>query len=268
VAFLSVEGGRRIYYEHHSAGTGVPILLVHGWAVDSRCWDGILPALTGSGHAVISMDHRCCGRSDRDFTDVSVKAIAADVVRIVDHLGLQQVVLNGWSLGGAVVVEAAVALGRRLAGLVLTGAATPRYTRSNDFEHGGSATDVSATIAGIEGDRAAAFEGVAGAVFATPPSAAMLAFIARMFIDSSPRAYATLLDLADLDQRALLPQIKAPTLLAHGTDDAFVALPIAQAAAALLPQSRLSTYPHCGHAPFLEARVRYCDELGAFLRQI
>ena len=264
MSFLAVEGSKQIYYEHF-AGTGTAIVLVHGWAVDSRCWDGVLPALLATGRPVISIDHRCCGRSDRDFTDVSVDAIAADVVRLVGHLGLQQVVLNGWSLGGAVVVDAAFALGGRLAGLVLTGAATPRYTRCADFPHGGTVEDVQGTIANIQAGRAMAFEGVAGAVFAQPPGAAQLAFVARMFLDSSPRAYGTLLDLATLDQRSVLPRIAAPTLLMHGADDLFVTLDTARAAASQLPDATLSVYPNCGHAPFLEAQARYCDELIAFL---
>jgi pimeloyl-ACP methyl ester carboxylesterase len=88
-----------------------------------------------------------------------------------------------------------------------------------------------------------------------------------MFVDSSPRAYATLLDLAPLEQRGLLPKINAPALLLHGADDAFVPLDVARAAAALLPDARLSIYPNCGHAPFLEEQARYCQELTAFLQQ-
>ena len=267
MAYLQVDPHRRIYFEAFE-GRGIPIVLVHGWAVDSRCWDGVLPALFDTGRPVITLDHRCCGRSDRDFADVSVHAIASDVVRLVDHLGLPRVVLNGWSLGGAVVVDAAVALGARLAGLVLTGAATPRYTRAADFGYGSNEADVTGTIAAIRADRAGTFDGVARAVFAAQPSAAQHAFVARMFIDSSPRAYPTLLDLATLDQRSLLPKITAPTLIAHGTDDAFVSIDIARTAAGLLGNAQLSVYPGCGHAPFLEAQTRYCDELNAFLERL
>jgi pimeloyl-ACP methyl ester carboxylesterase len=267
VAHLPTEGGRQIYYEHFD-GQGTPILLVHGWAVDSRCWDGVLAALLDAGRRVIMLDHRCCGRSDRDFTDVTVSAIAADVVRLIDLLDLPRVVLNGWSLGGAVVVEAAVVLGSRLAGLVLTGAATPRYTRAPDFEYGGDPADVGATITAIKADRAGTFDGVARAVFAAEPTVAQHAFVARMFMDSGPRAYATLLDLASVDQRHLLPKITAPALLVHGADDAFVPLTIARAATALLSESRLSVYPNCGHAPFMEHQARYCEELNAFLARI
>ena len=264
MAYLAVEGTKRIYYEHFE-GSGVPIVLVHGWAVDSRCWDGVLPALFETGRGVITLDQRCCGRSDRDFNDVSINAIASDVVRLADHLALNRVVLNGWSLGGAVVVNAAAGLRDRLAGLVLTGGATPRYTGTADFPYGATVADVQATIAGIAENRAVAFEGVARAVFATQPDAAQLNNVARMFLDSSPRAYATLLDLASLDQRDTLPNLRVPALLLHGDADAFVPLDIAKSAASLLHDARLSVFAKCGHAPFLEARARYCRELTDFL---
>ena len=264
MSYLAVEGSKQIYFEHH-AGSGTAIMLVHGWAVDSRCWDGVLPALIATGRPVITIDHRGCGRSDRDFADVSIAAIAADVVRVVDHLGVQRIVLNGWSLGGAVAVAAAVVLGARLAGLVLTGGATPRYTATADFPLGGTIEAVQATIAGIDADRATAFAGVAGAVFASPPSDAQLAFVARMFLDSSPRAYSTLLDLATIEQRSLLPRITAPALLAHGSNDLFVPLAIAEAGKKLLTNATLSVYPNCGHAPFIEARARYLEELTEFV---
>jgi len=262
--FLEVEGRRRIYYERVGS-SGVPLLLIHGWAVDSRCWTPIVPALLDAGISLITFDHRCCGRSDHDFSDVTVQAIADDVVELLDRLDVPRAALNGWSLGGAVAVAAGARLGDRLAALVLTGAATPRYTRGSDFPHGGTVADVRATIDAIGADRAETFRNVARAVFAAPPNDAELAFVTEMFLASGPRASATLLDLAGLDQRALLPAITAPTWVVHGAVDAFVSVEIAIAAAELLANARLSVYPNCGHAPFLEATKRYAIELTAFL---
>ena len=60
-----------------------------------------------AGHRVVLIDHRGCGESSKDFADMGIEAIAGDVVALVEHLGLSKVVLNGWSLGGSVVVAAA-----------------------------------------------------------------------------------------------------------------------------------------------------------------
>ena len=45
MARLAVEGERSLYYEHY-AGTGRAVVLVHGWGMSIRCWDGVLAALT------------------------------------------------------------------------------------------------------------------------------------------------------------------------------------------------------------------------------
>ena len=106
MARLAVDGTKSIYFED-LGGAGRALIMVHGWGMDNRCWDGVILPLLAAGHRVITMDHRGCGRSDHDFADVSIAANAADIVQLVDHLGLNDVVVNGWSLGGAVATHAA-----------------------------------------------------------------------------------------------------------------------------------------------------------------
>jgi non-heme chloroperoxidase len=165
MAFLNTDCGRRVYYEDYGSGKRA-VLLIHGWGFSCRAWDNTLPALLGAGHRVVMIDHRGCGRSDKDFPDLGIEAIAGDVVNLVAALGLESVVLNGWSLGGAVAVEAADRLGKRCAGLALTGGATPIYTQKPDFAAGGTDADVAATLAGLVADRITFLAGLSQAVCA------------------------------------------------------------------------------------------------------
>ena len=107
MSYLAVENDRRIYFEHHR-GDARPIVLIHGWGANTRCWDTTAPALKAEGHEVVLVDLRACGRSDKDFEDVSIAALADDVVKVVEHLGLESPVINGWSLGGAVATHVRV----------------------------------------------------------------------------------------------------------------------------------------------------------------
>jgi non-heme chloroperoxidase len=264
MAFLDAEQGRHVYYEHH-AGTGRPVVLVHGWGMTGRSWDTTLPALLAAGHEVVLLDHRACGRSDKDFADVSVDAIASDVVALVRGLGLRSPVLNGWSLGGAVAVRAAAELGAELGGLVLTGGATPRYTATDDWPHGASQDDVAGVLAGLAADRATTFRGVAAAVCAKPVGEDVVSWMWTQFLETGPRADDTLRDLAGLDQRALLGAIQAPVLLLAGTEDAFVAFSGVRASRELYRDARLVEFGGCGHAPFLEDRAAYLEALLPFL---
>ncbi len=264
MAFLEVEEGKRVYYEHH-AGTGRPVVLVHGWAADARCWDTTLIALLAAGHSVTTIEHRACGRSDKDFADTSIAAIASDVVALVEHLGLREPVLNGWSLGGAVVVEAARRLGANLGGLVLTGGATPRYTAAEGWPHGGTPDDVEGVLAGLAADRPGTFRAVAEAVCVKPVGAPVVESIWLAFLESGPGAGATLRDLAHLDQREILPTIDRPVLLLCGREDGFVSFDGVAASRALFPDARLVEFGGCGHAPFLEDGETYRTELLGFL---
>jgi pimeloyl-[acyl-carrier protein] methyl ester esterase len=263
VAFLEVENGRRVYYEHH-VGSGRPVVLIHGWAVNARCWDTTLPALLDAGHEVALLDHRACGRSDKDFADVSVAAVASDVVATVHRLGLNLPVLNGWSLGGAVAVEAAVRLRDTVGGLVLTGGATPRYTATEGWPYGGTAADTEAVLAGLAADRATTFRGVASAVCAKPVGQDVVDWTWGQFLESGPRADATLRDLIGLDQRELLGRIECPVLLMCGTEDAFVSIDGVRASRDLYRDARLVEFGGSGHAPFLEDRDSYLAQLLEF----
>ena len=267
MAYLAVEGDRRIYYERYS-GARRPVVLVHGWGMSARVWDLTLPALLDAGHQVVSLDHRACGSSDKDFDDTSIDAVGSDVVRLVEELGLDGVVLNGWSLGGAVVVDAAAKLGNRLGGLVLTGGATPRYLQGDGFPHGGTPDVFSQTLTALRDTRPEFLYALSQGVCHAEVGQATINWMWSIFMQTSANADATLAGLGDLDQRDILAKITVPTLLCHGAHDAIVSHDIGAAAADLLPEGRLVTFDNSGHAPFLEETARYRDELIGFIRSL
>lgn len=267
MARLEVEGARSVYYEHHR-GSRRPVVLVHGWGVTAHCWDTVLPALLTAGHEVALLDHRACGRSDKDFDDVSIEAIGSDVAAVVRHLGLRAPVLNGWSLGGAVAVAAAVELGDEVAGLVLTGGATPRYTATDDWPYGGTVSDLEGVLAGLAADRASTFRAVVGAVCAKPVSQDVLDWIWGQFMESGPRADATVRALGEVDQRASIAALSCPVLLLCGREDAFVAFDGVAASRELYRDARLVEFAGVGHAPFLEEGETYRAELLSFLESL
>jgi non-heme chloroperoxidase len=266
MGYLAVEGDRRIYFEHHR-GSGRPVVLVHGWGVTARCWDTVAPALRANGNAVVLLDQRACGRSDKDFDDVSIAALGSDVATLCERLELRDPVVNGWSLGGAVAVDAVARLGGNASGLVLTGGATPRYTSAPDWPHGGTTADVEAVLGGLAADRPTTFKSVAEAVCARPVSPEVITWMWGMFLEMGPRGDDSLRDLAELDQRKTLSALELPVLTLHGRQDAFVAYSGAEAAQELWGNSRLVEFPECGHAPFLEDRDRYLAELLDFVNR-
>lgn len=260
---LNVEGDRRIYFEDHH-GDKLPVLLVHGWGMSCRVWDTTTAALVDAGHRVVCFDQRGCGASDKDFATVSVDAGADDIVRLVESLALKRVVLNGWSLGGALAAAAADRLGERCAGLVLTGGATPRYVQADDFPYGGPPGSVAETVAALRSNRTPFLHGLARAVCAKDPGDGVVDWLWLIFQQTSPAADAALAELDHLDQRQLLARLETPVLAFVGSEDGFVAPDVGRAAAEMT-SAKLVEFPGCGHAPFLEERDGYLSELQAFL---
>src|SRR5947207_15702524 len=81
--------GVPIHYE--TRGQGEPALVfVHGWAIDSRYWDGQVPVFARD-HRVVTLDLAGHGRSGRGRKDWTVEAFAGDVRAVVEGLGLEEV---------------------------------------------------------------------------------------------------------------------------------------------------------------------------------
>jgi pimeloyl-ACP methyl ester carboxylesterase len=263
---LAVEGDRSIHFEHYP-GEGRPVILSHGWGESCRTWDTTLPALLENGNEVVMYDHRCCGQSDKDFRDVSIEALGSDIVALVDHLGLSGVVLNGWSLGGAVVVDAASKLGDRCAGVVSTCGATPRYTQADGFPHGGTAEIVDQTVGALRADRATFLHGLyfQGVFHSESVSEQVKTFCWLEGLKASPMADPSLGSLGDLDQREMLASLQMPVLVTIGVHDAVVDPGITRAAAEMAPNGTGVEFDDSGHAPHLEEPAKYQSELVSFV---
>lgn len=259
--------GRSIYFEHH-AGSGLPVLCIHGWGMNARSWDVLLPSLQSAGHAVISFDQRGCGLSSKDFVEVSIASSAEDAVRLLDHLGVERVVLNGWSIGGAIAVAAADRLGKRCAGLISTCGATPRHVQSPDFAHGFPPGSITAQIPMLRRDRAGFLNGFAEVCFARPVSPAWKAWMFDVLMQAAPCADLALLDLERIDQREMLRRLQAPFLAIVGGKDALVMPDVVREAAKLAPKGRAEEFADCGHAPFLEDPERYEQVVLGFLKSL
>ncbi|ANH38983.1 Arylesterase [Nocardioides dokdonensis FR1436] len=267
MARLAVEGTREIHFDHHKGGDRAPVVLVHGWGMNGRVWDYVLPYLLRAGHDVVVADQRACGRSDRDFDDMGIETLGADVVALVDHLDLEPVVLNGWSAGGAVVTSAAASLGRRCAGLVLTCGAAPRFTNAEDWTHGIPADGIPDMIAALDDDPVTFLRAMSAGQAHVALDPAIIDWMWWIFNEAGARAHETLLDLAHVDLREAVAKITAPTLVFGGKHDPTVPFTIAEHQAETYPQAKLVALD-TGHVPFIEAKAEYREALLDYLDQL
>ena len=108
--------GLAIHYDVH--GNGSPSLVfVHGWSCDRTYWGGQVDYFA-ERHQVVTIDLAGHGESDTGRESWTMPAFGGDVVAVMERLGLRSTVLIGHSMGGDVIVEAALRLPGRVAGLV------------------------------------------------------------------------------------------------------------------------------------------------------
>ena len=119
--FLHSEEGRdRLEYTEYGAGDSWVVLL-HGQLMPRRMQQPLARALAAEGLHVVTLDLLGHGRSDRpaDPLVYSMTAFAEQVVALLDHLGADQAVVGGTSLGANVSLEVADIAPDRVRGLIL-----------------------------------------------------------------------------------------------------------------------------------------------------
>jgi pimeloyl-ACP methyl ester carboxylesterase len=114
--FVEVPGAR-LWYDDRGAGPAV--LFTHAAIADHRMWEPQLAPFASSGRRVVRWDVRTFGSTTNDATPFSSRA---DIVALLDHLGLERAALVGCSMGGSVSLSFTVEHPERVAALVLAGA--------------------------------------------------------------------------------------------------------------------------------------------------
>lgn len=108
--------GTKIAYESRGAGP-LTLMLIHGWSCDRTYWDAQVGPLS-SYFQIITLDLAGHGESGSARTDWTMAAFGEDVAAVAHALDANDVVLVGHSMGGPVMLEAALRMGDRVRALV------------------------------------------------------------------------------------------------------------------------------------------------------
>ncbi len=92
-------------YRSYGAQDGVPLVIVHGGTLGSLAYQGYVPPLVKAGYRVHLYDQYGRGFSDRTVAPLSIDLMSAQLLDLLDHLGIKQARLFGVSFGGAVIAR-------------------------------------------------------------------------------------------------------------------------------------------------------------------
>jgi len=265
VPFTEVDGARIHYLD---AGTGEPALvLLHAFPLHAGMWAPQIEHLS-STNRVIAPDFLGFGGSDAPETMYRYTMLGyADLVAgLLDHLGLERVVLGGLSMGGYVAFAFLRQYPERVSGLILadTRAAADttmvfdkRTDQQDQVARIGTTALIETLLAGLlsEETRANRLDLVEGVrrLMANPP----IGFIGALeAMKHRP------------DATEELALVTVATLVIVGEDDALSPPEVAREMQERIPSSDLAVLPHAGHLSNLEAADEFNAAVAAFLARL
>ncbi len=119
-----------IYYQVH--GKGPVILLIAGLASDSQSWQFILKPMT-KNFTVITFDNRGTGRTKIKDHNFSVRDMANDALALLKHLGIEECMVLGHSMGGCIAQDLALLIPEKISKLVLVSTTTKMSDRNKSL---------------------------------------------------------------------------------------------------------------------------------------
>lgn len=240
--------GYSIHYYVMGPQAGQPLVLIHGLGSRAEDWAKLAPYFSRAGFRVYLPDLPGYGQSEMPANfSYSIADQAQVVVGFLDALGLRQVDLGGWSMGGWIVQVVAVHHPERVQRLIL-------------FDSAGihARPDWNTTLfMPTSPDQLAQLNAL---LMPNPPT--VPSFVAADILRVShghawviQRSLASMLTGRDTTD-SVLPQLKMPVLLVWGALDRITPLVQAMRIHTLVPQSQLDVIQGCGHlAPSQCARA-------------
>lgn len=238
-----INGTELWYAEWGAHNKGIPVLLLHGGALNSNWFGLLIPVLVKHGYRVIAMDSRGQGRSARGEGPITYHMMANDVVGLLDLLHLPQVSLVGWSDGGIIGLDLAIHHPQRLRRL---------------FAFGANANTSGAYANADEAPLAIAYQSRAKEEYRrlSPTPDGWDAFYAVM-----SHMWLTEPDFT----RAQLRSIRVPTTIADGEHEEFIKPAHTRYLAATIPNARLVILPDVSHFAILQDPAAFNSAVLDFL---
>ncbi|NCC32590.1 MAG: alpha/beta hydrolase [Chloroflexia bacterium] len=283
VSWLNLPTGPLAY---RRAGTGSPLLLIHGWGGSSRYWMGAFATLAEQ-HDLIALDMPGFGESPPPKTPATLDTLTASALATIDALGLGRVTVVGHSLGAAIALLLAAARPDRVERTILASFGLPRSSVEAGL-FAGLHTQLRTNAAlwspwlNFWGPWFTMMRPWTQMAWMTPPWPILLASQVVYRMNEIPYAAMAIgvADLVAMDPRVAMEaasssgdpivivaaeQVRVPTLVVSGREDPLFPPTAVIALANTLPDAGLVLLDNCGHVPMIEAAVPFYTSIGAFL---
>ena len=261
-----------LYYQ--DLGQGQPVVMIHGWPLSHRMWEGQVNALTAAGFRCVAYDRRGFGESGQPAGGYDYDTFASDLNDLMTGLDLRNAVLAGFSMGGG---EVARYLGRygsdRVSKAMLLGAVPPFLLKTADNPGGVDKGVFDGMLEAVKQDRVAFLEQFFPNFYNYEPgskgvSADLIPFSKWVAWGASPLAtQQCIVAFGTTDFRQDLKKITVPTLIVHGDADRIVPFDVsAKRSHEMIKGSRLDVLKGAPHGFAATHTQQLNDLMLGFLR--
>jgi non-heme chloroperoxidase len=255
------------------AGSGTPVVLIHGWPLTGDMFEYQTLALLEAGHRVITYDRRGFGQSGHPAGPYNYDVFADDLASVLEAGDISGATLVGFSMGGGEIARYLTRHGpSRVAKAALVSSVVPYLLKDDSNKDGVDASVLEDMKTNIRKDRfdflqtfAKQFYGVG--FVSSPVSSALLDWTVQLAVMASPKATIDCVDaFGRTDFRGDLASFTMPTLIIHGTSDKTVPIDAAgRAAAKGIPHADFLEYEGEPHGLFATAPDRLTADLLNFI---
>jgi non-heme chloroperoxidase len=270
---ITTREGVELYYKDW--GHGQPVVLCHGWPLNSDSWESQMFHLANNGFRVIAHDRRGHGRSSQPWDGNDMDHYADDLAQVIEALDLKDVILVGFSTGGGEVARYVGRHGtKRIAKLGLISAVPPLMVKTADNPNGVPVEVFDGIRAAAEANRSQLYLDIPSGPFygynrpgAKPSQGAINAWWAQGMMGGHKSTYDSIKAFSETDFRNDLKKFDKPTLIIHGDDDQIVPIDRAgKASAAIIKHAQLLVYPGAPHGLTETHKVKFNEDLLNFCK--
>jgi non-heme chloroperoxidase len=270
--YVTTDDAAEIFYKDWGTD-GTPVLLSHGWPLNSDAWDAAALFLAEHGHRAVAHDRRGHGRSTQTWHGNEMDTYADDLHRLIESLDLRDLTLVGHSTGGGEIVHYLARHGSsRVARLVLVSAVPPLMLRTDDNPEGLPVETFDAIRAGERADRSQLYRDLADGPFFghnrrhDVDQGFRDAFWLQSMACGHRGAYECIAAFSATDFRPDLAEVDVPTLVVHGDDDQIVPFEVGgKRSAQMIKDAVLKVYGGGAHGLPDTARDRLHADLLDFI---
>ena len=246
--------GRKLYYEQHGDHAGTPLVLAMGIGGSCRGWLPIQVPEFSRHRRTLIFDYPGVGNSEGDDAPFSTADLADTLAGLLDALAIERAAVLGAFMGGMVAQELALRHSARVERLVLVGTyARPDAKRRMLLTQWRELARIGAPLEVLVRDRLL-WTAQDETIEQTDLIEQMIAFFSRDGAPLTPELFARQCDacLAH-DTLDRLHEIRQPTLVVCGRNDALAPPKFHRQLADEIPDARLVTFAYGAHLVMVEA---------------